>query len=223
MAQALRASQISQLLSLSPGAPIPELASRLFAYYLARAYDHETSQDSGTYLRNVFMALVKFGFPPESFWPYSDDSSPGAKFTIKPTESVFSQAFDQNKQNGTPAYYRIDTTGNERLLDIRRAIAAGHCVVFGTQVSEDFCSGNVDASKPLPPPIGKAIAGGHALTIGEYANDDDYGIVNSWGDQVGKGGWFRFSGEYLAWDESNDFWIVSAAPQFSRSAPHISP
>lgn len=211
VAQAYRISLIRQ----NPGIA-PPLVSRLFLYYLARAIDRETDIDAGTYLRNVFLALTTFGAPDESFWPYSDDSMPGAPFTQKPPLDVLSLAYDQRAQNGVPAYLRIDTSGNERIIDIKRAIAAGHAVVFGTQVSNDFVSGNFDPTRPLSPPLNQSIAGGHALTLGEYDRDDFTG-PNSWGESFGLRGWFRFTAEYLAWDESSDFWILDTAPAFSSS------
>jgi hypothetical protein len=220
VAQAYRISLIRQMIAAGgPLLNLPPFASRLFLYYLARAIDHETDSDAGTYLRNVFLALTTFGAPEEAFWPYSDDSSPGALFTQKPPEDVFSKAFDQKAKNGSPAYFRIDSTGNDRILDIKRAIAAGHAVVFGTLVSNDFVSGNFDPSKPLPPPINQSIAGGHALTVGEY-NGGNNGIVNSWNRTFGVQGWCSFSDEYLAWDESADFWIIDTAPVFSYTPTH---
>jgi C1A family cysteine protease len=207
VAQALHVSAVAQ------GHDNPPYASRLFAYYLARAYDHDTASDNGTYLRNVFMALVKFGFPPESAWPYSSDQGANARFRLKPSAEAFREAYDQRHPT---EYLRIDSQGAERITDIKRAIAAGDAVVFGTAVSEDFCSNNLGQGPlaPLPPPLKQTIAGNHALCIAEY-DHDSFGIVNSWGEGFGAKGWCTFSADYLAWERSNDFWIVRLAPPFS--------
>lgn len=204
-AQAVRASLVRQ------GVKGAELPSRLFLYYLARAYDHDTYNDDGTFLRHVCQAAVKFGLPRESFWPYTDVSvGDDAPFRRMPPFNAFSKAFDQHTG---ASYHRIDTTGAARLDDIRRAIAAGYCVVFGTLVSTDFASGRL-GSGPIPLPTNKPIAGGHALTIAEY-DETSFGIVNSWGDDWGDKGWCKFSPDYLSWSESDDFWIISLVPNFS--------
>lgn len=203
-AQAARVSMLHQ------GAKNPPLGSRLFLYYLARAYDHDTNNDDGTFLRNICQAAVKFGLPPEQYWPY-DDLTEGDKapFRNMPKFDAFSKAFDRHV--GT-VYNRIDSSGVARLDDIRRAIAAGHCVIFGTQVSTDFASGRL-GSGPILPPINKPIAGGHALCIAEY-DETSFGIVNSWGIDWGNMGWCKFSPDYLSWAESDDFWIINVTPKF---------
>lgn len=192
----------------------PALASRLFLYFLARAYDHDTANDDGTFIRNVLQAAVKWGFPPESVWPYSDDASEGAPFRKMPGISVFMEAIDQSKKMGAAEYYRIDSQGQDRIDDVKRAIAAGHCVVFGTDVSDDFCSNQLGAG-PIPPPIGKSIAGGHALTIAGY-DAAGVDIVNSWGTGWGASGLCRFSWDYITWDHTDDLWIVSIVPVWMK-------
>jgi hypothetical protein len=192
---------------------VSPLGSRLFLYYLARAYDHDTANDDGTFLRNAFQALTKFGLPPEDAWPYDDDTRPGAPFSRLPPISAFRAAYDQSAQMATPRYFRIDTEGEERVLDVKRAIAAGHCVSWGTSVSNDFCNDDLGTA-PLVPPIGKSIAGGHALLIAGYSGDV-FDVVNSWSDSWGSKGWCRMDASYLTWQESSDFWIVDTAPEFS--------
>lgn len=205
-AQACRASQVRQ------GAVAPPLGSRLWLYYLARAYDHDTAHDDGTYGRNAFMSLVQFGLPPEEAWPYSDDTGDVAPYTQMPPPSAFMQAFDQSAV-ANPRYYRIDQQGGARVDAVRQAISQHHCVVFGTQVSMDFCTQN-QADKIIPPPVDLPIEGGHELVIAEY-DQTSFGIVNSWGPDWADKGWCRFSPEYIAWDRSDDFWIVDTSPPFT--------
>jgi C1A family cysteine protease len=206
--QALRASQVRQ------GAVNPPLGSRLWAYYFARAYDHDTENDDGTFLRNFFQAVVKFGFPPESAWPYSDDSGPAGRFREKPPFSLLREAADQSAMMSTPRYERINTEGTERILDVKRAIAAGHVVCFGTEVSLRFTSDDLGRG-PILPPIGEQIAGGHALAIAGY-DRDGFDVVNSWSESWGDRGWCRFSDAYISWNASDDFWLVDTAPEFSE-------
>lgn len=208
-AQACRASMVRQ------GALRPALGSRLWLYYLARAFDHDTANDDGTFGRNAFMALTQWGLPQEDLWPYSDDSSSGAPFTRMPNVDAFRAAFDQSVVSN-PRYFRIFETGSARVDAAKAAIAAGHCVVFGTSVSHQFCEQDPGGTI-IPPPVALSLAGGHELTIAEY-DEGSFGIVNSWGSSWGQGGWCRFAPDYIAWDASDDFWIVDAAPIFSSEA-----
>lgn len=202
-AQACRASMVRQ------GAVNPPLGSRLWLYYLARAYDHDTANDDGTYGRNAFMALQQFGLPPEEAWPYTDE---GVQFTVMPSPSAFMQAFDQSACS-SPRYYRLDQQGGARVDAVRQAISQGHCVVFGTGVTEDFC-GQDQKGKIIHAPAGQPLAGGHELVIAEY-DQTSFGIVNSWSSDWADGGWCRFSYDYIAWDGSDDFWIVDTSVPFS--------
>lgn len=208
--QAARASHLKQ------GAPeSTPFGSRLFAYFFARATHHDTGVDSGTYLRAVFEVMNKFGFPPESVWPYSDESFPGAQFTKQPGMTALRAAYDQSKPT---QYRRIYESGYDRVDVIKRAIAAQHLVCFGTDVSEHFCSDfSANEGKLIDPPTGMKIAGGHAMCVGEY-DEHGAGIVNSWGESFGDRGWARFSWDYLAWDQTRDLWIVESAPRFSEAA-----
>jgi C1A family cysteine protease len=206
-AQACRASMVRQ------GAQNPPIGSRLWLYYLARAFDHDTANDDGTFGRNAFMALVQFGLPPETLWPYSDQ---GIQFTLEPSVSAFSAAFDQSAVSN-PRYYRIDESGAARVDAVKAAIAAGHCVVFGTSVSEQFTSQDPGGTI-IQPPVGIPIAGGHELLIAEY-DESSFGIVNSWGDQWGQGGWCRFAPSYIESDMTDDLWVVDTTPVYSGGTP----
>jgi C1A family cysteine protease len=212
VSQAIRASHARQ------GIKNPTLLSRLWGYYLARAYDHDTANDDGTYLRNIYQALVKFGFPPETIWPYSDDtSSPKSPFRVMPPPEAFREAIDQKDDLKITEYLRIDSTGYERIDDIKRAIGAGYGVNFGTQVSNDFCS-NILGSKPLDPPTPASTAGGHALLAAAFDKDSNFRIPNSYGKDWGDEGWVTFSADYLMWSNTDDLWIVETAPVFTQDA-----
>lgn len=201
--QAVRASHVRQ------GAKEPALGSRLFAYYMSRAAHSEVAVDGGTYLRTFFDCLNKFGFPPESAYPYVDD---GSTFARMPSTSAVRAAFDQ--RNPT-VYRKIVSEGVDRIEHIKRAVAAGHLVCFGTEVSREFVQGvDFGGLTPLLPPLALPIAGGHAMAVAAYAGDR-FEVVNSWGRAWGDDGWAYFSADYLAWEGSRDFWIVEHAPQFT--------
>jgi C1A family cysteine protease len=197
--QAVRCSHRRQ------GVENPVLGSRLFGYYLSRAYHHQTGEDSGTFLRLFFQALTKFGFCPETLWPYSDDSE---RFKRMPPSAAFRAAFDQ--ANPT-TYRRITGEGATRLDQIKRAIAAGYPVCFGTNVDNDFCNNRL--VEPLQPPRAN-IAGGHALLVVGYENDF-FEVVNSWSSSWGDEGYCRFSLDYMSDPSTRDLWIVEHSPKYS--------
>lgn len=209
--QAVRASMFRAAPTVAP----PPLGSRMFVYWFARAYSHETNNDSGTYIRDAFAALNKFGLPPESAMPYVDD---GKSFAKMPPGGALRAAYDQHSPT---AYYRIDETGYARLDAVKRALAQGFLVPFGTLVSNDFCAGKLpDGGLVLPPVLGP-IAGGHAMAIVGF---DDRGsaphftVVNSWGEGWGNAdpGFWLMSPEYLMWTETTDLWLAEAIPAFSE-------
>lgn len=209
-AQALRAAMVKE------GIANPPLASRLWIYYLARAIDHDTNNDDGTQIRNAFTAITRLGFPPESVWPYSDDtSSPNSPFRTMPPTEAFNKAYDQ-RANALTVYERLPDGDATRADDIKRAIAAGHCVVFGTTVSEAFCQGQL-GSGPIGPPKNQPVAGGHCMVFAEYEGDV-FRVVNSWSKDFGKDGWVEFDIDYVNWSETNDLWICSYAPTFPTPA-----
>ena len=185
----------------------PKLLSRLFGYYFSRAYHHQTAEDSGTFIRYGFAVLNKFGFCPEELWPYSDIHT---RFTKMPGWQAIQGAYDQRSPT---VYRRIYEDGDGRLLAIKQAIASGYAVVFGTDVSVAFTENDLGAA-PVLPPIGKPLAGGHAMTVVGY-EDNVFRIANSWGTDFGEGGFCNFSAEYMKWPNTRDLWIVEHSPKYS--------
>jgi len=185
----------------------PQLMSRRMGYWYARGEDGTQNVDEGTYLSSFFKALDQVGFCPESLCPYDI-----SKINQQPPAAAVRAAYDQRSPT---VYQRITTAGQARVDDIKRAIAAGYGVSFGTLVTEDFCS-NVLSDGPIPVPTAdQQIAGGHALIGVEY---DPRGVKgpNSWGESWGDDGWFNFSWDYMVWDETTDLWIVAQAPNYSE-------
>lgn len=212
--QAVRMSHVRQLIAqvTSPEAAAmlqqnpPALGSRLMAYYLARATHHMTGVDSGTYLRALFEILNKFGFCPEEVWPYII-----AEFTRMPPTRAIRAAFDQKSPT---TYRRIFSESYERVDDVKRALAAGYPVCFGTDVNRDFVNDNFDPSVPYDPSKGQ-IEGGHAMLWSGYKNDD-FDTLNSWSIRFGVGGYFVAKAELVV--AARDLWVVEYAPRYSEAA-----
>src|SRR5207244_7489793 len=61
--------------------------SRLFLYYTTRVLLGTVNEDSGVDNRTMLKACAKYGWCPESLWPYDI-----SKFTIKPPTNCFSVA-----------------------------------------------------------------------------------------------------------------------------------
>jgi len=201
--------QVVRMSHVHQGVANPPLGSRLFGYYLDRALAHEIDQDGGTFLRVAFENQNKFGICPESLWPYSDDD---VTFKRMPSPEAFRAAYDQRAPT---EYFRIYEEGNDRVTAVKRAVAAGFGVAFGTLVSDRFCAGN-SGTEPLGPPTELSIAGGHAMAIVGY-DGDVFDVVNSWSVEWGNRGYWKMTAEYLTWADTQDLWICQASPIFSES------
>lgn len=203
--QAVHAAQVREGIVDAP------YQSRLRLYRLAREILGDPRSDSGTSLRACFDVLRKRGFCPEAAWSYDDGPE---KFKLMPPAEAERLSHDQIGEWG---YYRIDSTGDRRLEEIRNAIAAGYCVVFGTQVSNKFVEYTADSPPLEAPTAAENILGGHGLTLAEYG-PSYLGGPNSWGPGYGADGWFRMSPGYIVDSRSSDFWIVERVPNYSELA-----
>lgn len=197
IAQALRCCQILSAVRS------PRLASRLWIMYLAHAIEHDVDGFDGAFVQDGFQVLEQLGFPPEQVWPY-DDRTDG-NYRVKPPADVFRQAFDRIAPLD---YSRILTFGDERIDDVKRALAAGHPVVFGTQVSESFCNGETGPGFTVDTPVGIPMAGGHCLLSVGYDSNDRFRVVNSWSEAWGDRGKFWMTADYMAAPDTIDIWIA---------------
>lgn len=190
-------AQAIRIVLLEKGEANPELLSRLFSYWIARNQHGDAGVDNGTFIRLAIKGLNRVGRPPESAWPYDVN-----RYSEKPPPAVFMEAHDKRKAN----YYRIAEYGAERVEVIKRALAAGHPVVFGTDVSTEFLD-NVGTQGVIKPPVDGQLAGGHAMVVTGY-NQVGPMITNSWGDDWGQGGRARFDWSYLTWERTRDLWAI---------------
>lgn len=212
--------------SLATAQVSTEFWSRDFMYYLARAFDGTVKQDAGTNIRTIFQVANKFGFCNESAWPYlgnTDPSNGPVTFDKMPSAEAYREAYDQrasaqNVQAKVIDYARIMGSGQDRIDAIKLASSQRHMIVFGTLVTEKFCSDmTANGGNPISPPASTdKIAGGHAMCIGGY-DASGAKIINSWSKQFGQQGWCKFSWDYIAWIETTDLWIVRRSPVIAQA------
>lgn len=187
------------------------LGARLFAYYFARAIDGTTTEDAGTHPRSFFQAVNKLGFPPESEWPYSDDTnSLDPPFKREPPISVLHDAYDQHAPT---TYTRIVGDGKAKSAALKKALSQQMPVVFGCNVSQAFCQEDFDGKTPIGPTSDADSVGGHSMVFVGYETVDGvvrFRVLNSWSDTWGDGGYCLVNEAFV--EEATDLWIVDHVP-----------
>ncbi len=190
-------------------------ASRLFLYKVTRNL-MKLRGDTGAYLRTTMGAMVLFGVPPESYWPYTDDSS---SFDREPP--AFCYAFAQNFQ--TIKYFRHDPAGSrpdEVLHSLKSYLAKGLPFIFGFSVYSSIEQAESDGRIPFPS-LRERLEGGHAVMAVGY--DDRMEITNkiskqktkgallirnSWGASWGERGYGWLPYDYVLRGLAEDFWSI---------------
>jgi C1A family cysteine protease len=181
------------------------ILSRLFTYAMARTEEGTLNVDGGTHVRTAFDTLSRFGVCTEDIWPYDMNQ-------VDVSPSILAQ--QQAVGHKLTGYYRITTTGDQRLADIQTALYNKHPVVIGTDVGDDFENLPQGSLGPLGPPSIGTIRGGHALVVVGYIGGN-YLIKNSWGTGWGKDGFCLFTPDYLTWIDTSDLWVPTIAPVFT--------
>jgi C1A family cysteine protease len=178
--------------------------SRLFTYAMARTIEGTLGSDEGSHVRTCFETLALMGVCTEVIWPY--DMS---QVCVSPSIVAQQQAVGHK----IDAYYRITSTGDQRLTDVQTALYNKLPVVIGTDVGSNFqaLSGSLG---PLDVPSGSS--DGHALVIVGYDPTSNlYLVKNSWGTSWGLNGFCQFTADYLTWDSTDDLWVPTLAPVFA--------
>lgn len=189
-------------------------ASRLFLYKATRNLLGWTG-DTGAFLRTTMQAMVLFGVPPESYWPYRIQD-----FEKEPT--AFSYSFGMRYR--ALQYYRLDppdTGADELLARIKTNVAAQLPPMFGFTVFSSYTQAAAgDGAIPFPN-AGENKVGGHAVVAVGYDDaktiQNDSGgpsttgalrIRNSWGTGWGDDGYGWLPYEYVTKRLAVDWWSL---------------
>ena len=163
--------------------------SRLFIYYNERLLTNQVSVDSGGSIYDVVDSVKQYGACPETLWPYNTN-----EFTVKPTDASYSSALSSFK-------FADEFYLNKDEIALKTSLAAGFPVMFGFTVFDSFESPAVAQTGLVPfPSDSDNIVGGHAVLLVGYentANDVNWIIRNSWGENWGINGYFIMNNEYM--------------------------
>lgn len=176
--------------------------SRLFVYFNAREpYDELRGKDGGAYLRDGFKSCNQIGVCNESTWDFIE-----SKVNDKPSDLAYSEAPDKKVLK----YERIE---NGDIQGVKLALLAGHPVIFGMYLFEDFfyLRGPLEDMDYLGRNSGSDYVGGHAMTIIGYDDDLNGGsfiVENSWSTQWGDNGIWAMRYDVFEIDVM-DLWVCT--------------
>lgn len=176
--------------------------SRLYLYWNTRVnIEHSPAdEDTGVCIRDVCKALSKYHACREIYWPYIV-----SKFSEAPPLEAYKNA-DLHK--GIKYAYVPQT-----IVDMKQTLAAGHPIMIGIQVYESLETQQVMATGvvPMPDVNTEKCLGGHCVLCCGYDDETRTFIFeNSWGANVGQGGYFTIPYDYVLDPAlASDFWVIA--------------
>ncbi len=184
--------------------------SRLALYYLTREAMNpsEVSQDQGTIISLGAEVLRSFGVCKETqspgdvqdqaFWPWD-------------TSQVFTSpswaAMREASGHKIKGWYRITSTGQDRIADCILALQNNNPVVFGTNVGSNWM--NYDGMTPLDTNLG-IDDGGHCTVLMGWDTSGYFWDENSWGPYWGLDGFCQLRPEIISSNVSSDFVVIQS-------------
>lgn len=178
-----------------------EHPSPYMAYYTARAKMVAriggSITDEGAFIRDGIAGFVQFGCANASEWP--------TKVLRVNKQPPFGTYISGHSRRGG-RYYRITSFGAERIIDVKRALASGYPVVFGTMIGKSFLADDGGRTIGVPSPL-DPIVGGHAMCAIGYSADG-IEVANSWGSGWRDKGFAWLTEAYMTWFQTMDLWVV---------------
>jgi C1A family cysteine protease len=174
------------------------VASRLFIYYNGRLLEGTVNSDSGLSVRDGIQSVNRYGFPPETDWPYDID-----KYAAQPP----SQAYTDANPNKILRYMSIQ----QNIMQMLGCLASGYIFLVGFTVYQSFESNEVDLTGVVPmPQWGESVLGGHSVEIVGYSViTRTFIFKNSYGNEWGDKGFGYLPFAYLQDPNlSSDFWNI---------------
>lgn len=175
--------------------------SALFGYYNTLVAQGQGIVDRGCIPRIALQVLTSAGFCDEVDWPFDE-----AQVLKQPLPDAYTEANDQKLITD---YYRIFSTGDDLVLQIKQALVKGYPVIYGSPVDAGYESYN--GGKILMPPQGPFL-GSHMRCLVGYR--EDYAIeANSWGPTWGNNGLGYIGWDFIKWEMAHDFWVFDSVPR----------
>lgn len=178
-------------------------ASRLFLYQMALKL-LRLRGNAGVDLRTTFKALVRFGSPPEGYWPTTAEQA-----ARDPADGFL---FAYAREYESVRYFRVDTgDGAGTLRAVKACLAGGLVTAFGFAVPSSLMT---DADVPYRPQF-DGVGGGHAVLAVGYDDHrriaSDTGALlfrNSWGPGWGERGYGWLPYAFVTSQAATDFWAA---------------
>lgn len=156
-------------------------------------------QDNGSMPNLAVQAMNQIGVPSNIAWPF-DPTTINNEPDLETLEVA--SAF---KLLG---YYRIDSTGSQRIVDLQQAISSGYPVAIGTMVDqafEDYAGGSATIGAPDP----AHLLGGHMTHLVGYDSTGRWRGVNQWTTQWGDSGFYWASSDFVTSSLVSDLYVIT--------------
>lgn len=196
----------TEILERAAGYTPVKTPSRLFIYFNSRQLHAGKVRrlfDTGTHLRTAAKAMSLLGVPDEEHWAFSQNP-------LRVNRRPSTVASMRGKARSDGEYYRILSSGWDRVRAVKAALLEGYPVAFGLPVTNEFLK-NEGPSVFDRPSEKDSFVGGHAMLIVGYENSDDglrFLIRNSWGTGWRDDGYAWFTEDHLTWSRARDFQII---------------
>lgn len=154
-----------------------------YTYSLCKKNDGSPGEE-GTYPRVAMKMLLKFGTPPEGYWPYEPHQ------------------MDKPKPNADKAAVKYRVMAYARLktvLEMKRSLVINGPYLVGVDVYESWFTEKAEKTGLIPMPKRyDQYQGGHAICIVGYDDSKKlFKFKNSWGGDWGDGGYGYFPYDYM--------------------------